>query len=118
MDVSEVVNGPCRHEFRQRHHSERWMLSSPRPVFVLQIQRLQGSQIIPSQAGEIIQELVERLALTLFELRKTVKGIKLPRFALLQDNPQPRYPVGALPDDQVTHDVERAPGISFFVAAH
>jgi putative transposase len=118
MDMSEVVNGPCRHEFRQRHHPQRWMLSSPRPVFGLQIQRLQGSQILPSQAGEIVQELVERLALTLFELRKAVKGIKLPRFAFLQDDPQPRYPVRALPDDQVSHNVERAPGFSSFVAAH
>src|SRR5580704_9035848 len=118
MDMSEVVNGPCRHEFRQRHHSQRWMLSSPRPVFVLQIQRLQGSQVLPSQAGEIVQELVERLALTLFELRKAVKGIKLPRFAFLQNDPQPRYPVGALPGDQVANDVERAPAISSFVAAH
>ena len=74
MDMSEVVNRPCRHQFRQRHHAQRGMHSSPRPVFVLQIQRLQGSQIIPSQAGEIVQELVERLALTLFELRKAVKG--------------------------------------------
>src|SRR5579863_876572 len=94
------------------------MRSSPRPVFVLQIQRLQGSQILPSQAGEIVQELVERLALTLFELRKAVKGIKLPRFAFLQDDPQPRYPIGALSDDQVAHDVERASGISSFVASH
>src|SRR5579863_1013230 len=94
------------------------MLSSPCPVFVLQIQRLQGSQILASQAGEIVQELVERLALTLFELRKAVNRIELPCFALLQDDPQPRHPVGSLPDDQVAHDVERAPGISSFVAAH
>src|SRR6516165_8182997 len=109
MEMSEVVNGPCRHKFRQRHQSQRWMLSPPRPVLVLQIQRLQGSQILPSQAGEIVQELVERLALTLFELRKSVKGIEWPRFAFLQDDPQPRHPVGALSDDQVANDVERAP---------
>src|SRR5579859_6711070 len=94
------------------------MPSSPGPVLVLQIQRLQGSYILPSQAGEIVQELVERLALTLFELRKAVKDIKLPRLAFLQDDPQPRYPVGALTDDQVADDVERAPCISSFVAAH
>jgi len=56
--------------------------------------------------------------LSLFQLRKTVKGIKSPRFAILQYDPHPRHPVGALPENQVAHDVERVPGIFSFVAAH
>jgi hypothetical protein len=54
--------------------------------------------------------------LTIFELRKPVKGIKWPHVAVFQDDPQPRHPVGALPEDQVAHDVERAPGIFSFIA--
>ena len=37
------------------------------------------AEIPPSQAGEIVQELLQRLVLTLFQLRKAVKGIKWPR---------------------------------------
>ncbi len=85
------------------------MVSSPRPVFVPQIQRLQRGQILVSQAGEIVQELLQRLFSTLFELREAVEGIKWPGFAFFEDDPQARYPVGALADDQVAHDVERAP---------
>ena len=71
-----------------------------------------------AQAGEPVQELLQRLALTLFPWRKAVKGIKWPRFAVLQNDARSRHPVGALPGDQVTNDVERALGIFSFVAAH
>src|ERR1700683_3434062 len=117
MQMSEVVDGPCSQKFRQRHHSQRGMASSPAQVVLLQIQRLQRSKVFLSQTGEIVQELFQRFVLTIFFLRKAVKGIEWPSFAVLQNDPHPRHPVGALPNDQVAYDVECAPSIFSFVAA-
>src|SRR5580693_5329620 len=105
MQMSEVVDGPCSQKFRQRHHSQRGMASSPAQVVLLQIQRLQRSKVFLSQTGEIVQELFQRFVLTIFFLRKAVKGIEWPSFAVL-------------PNDQVAYDVECAPSIFSFVAAH
>jgi len=118
MYVREVVDGPSRQKFGQRHDSQRGMLPSPLQVLRLQIQLLQSSQILLSQPGEIVQELLHRLFLILIQLGKAVKGIKRPRFAVLDNDPQPRHPVGALTENQVAHDVEHAPGIVSFVAVH
>src|SRR5258708_4809370 len=93
------------------------MTSAPGQVLRLQIQCLERGQILFTQASELVEELLERLALTLFHLRKAVKGIKWSRLAVFQDDPRPRHPVGALPDDQVPYDVERAPGVVCFVTA-
>lgn len=59
----------------------------------------------------MIQELLDRLVSALFQLREAVEGIERPRFAVLQYDPHPLHPVVALPDDQVAHDVESAPGV-------
>ena len=67
---------------------------------------------------EIVQELLDRLLRALVRLREAVEGIEWPGFAVQQDNPRARYPVGALPDDQVAHDIEGAPGIFSFVAVY
>ena len=81
MHMSKIVNGPGRQKLCERHHSQRRMSSSPVHIFGLQIQRLQRNQIFPSQAGEIVQELLQRFVLSFFQLRKTVKRIKGTRFA-------------------------------------
>jgi len=67
--------------------------------------------------GEIVQESVSDLPWVSCNCAKRSKGSKRPGFAVLQNDPQPRHPVGALPDDQMADDVERAPGIFAFVAA-
>jgi hypothetical protein len=41
-----------------------------------------SARILSSKAGEFIQELLPRLALTLFYRRETVKGIKWPRLTV------------------------------------
>src|SRR5438445_13832228 len=118
MNVGKVVNSPRRQKFRERYNSQLWMPSSPGQIRRLQIQRLQCSEVLRPQAGEFIQELLQRLALTFLELGKAVKGIKSSRFAVFQNDPSPRHPVGALPEDEVAHNVERAPAIFSLVAVH
>src|SRR5258708_6767119 len=94
MQMREVMNGPCRQEFGERHRSKFRMHSVARQVFRLQIQCLERSQILFTQASELVEELLERLALTLFYLRQAVKGIEGPRFAVLEDDASARHPVG------------------------
>src|SRR5437868_2775173 len=116
MQMSEVVNGPCREQLRKRDHPQRRMQSASRQVFRLQSQGLQCRQTLVAHSSEFIQKLVQRLALTLLNLRKAIKRIKGSRLALFQDHPGPRYPVGALAEDQVANNVERAPAVLSFVA--
>jgi hypothetical protein len=117
MEMCEIVDGPGGEELRQGHDSQFRMRSSPAQVFGLQIQCLECRQVLAAEAGEIVQQLLKRFALTLLRLRETIKGIKGPRFAAVQDDLHARHPVGTLADDQVAHDVERAPGLISFAAA-
>ncbi len=87
------------------------MCSQPGQVLRLQIQGLQGSQILSAKVGELVQELIQRLALALPSLCEAVKGIEWARFTLFEDDPRTRHPVGAFTDNKMTDDVERAPAV-------
>src|SRR5712671_1522489 len=87
------------------------MLASPLQVWRLQVQCLERSQIFGSKMSELVQELLQALASSLGHLRKAVKGIEWPRFAVLKNDARPGHPVGTLPADQVSQDVESAPRI-------
>src|SRR6266436_6937358 len=117
MQMREVMNSPCRQEFGERHRSKFRMHSVAGQVLRVQIQCRERSQILFTQASELVQELLERLALTLFYLRQAVKGVEGPRFAVLEDDACARHPVGALADDQMADDVERTPGIFSILSA-
>src|SRR5271166_502892 len=92
------------------------MSPSPREILRLQVQAVQLSEILASPPGEIVQQLIYGLVRTSSHLRKSVKRIKDPSFAILQDDLGSHHPVSALPHDQVTQNVNCAPGISSFVA--
>ena len=77
-----------------------------------------ASDVLASQLGKSVQELLQRLALALTRLRKAVKGIERPRFAVFQYHSHPRHPVVAFSRDEMAHDVERAPGVFSFVGVH
>src|SRR5882757_9473089 len=98
------------------------MLAAPLQIVRLQVQCLERSQIFGSKMGELVQELLQALASTFVHLRKAVKGIEWPRLAVLKNDARPQHPVGALPDNQVAQDVERAPGVfpcdASFVTLH
>ena len=115
MQVGEVVNGPRRQKLGQRHRSEGWMRASAREILRLQVERLQRSDIAGPQAGEFVEELLQRFAPTLFELGRAIEGVEGPRLAVLEDDARAEYPVGALAHDQVAEDVEGAPGSLAFV---
>src|SRR5207253_9916791 len=68
------------------------------------------------QAGAIVKWLLRRLATTFGDVPETVEWLKCTGLGIFQDDPCPRHPVGALTIDQVTDDIECAPGISAFIA--
>src|SRR5579864_8847248 len=94
------------------------MLSAPRQVCRLQVQRLQRGQTLASHSREIVQKLLQRFAFALFDLRKAVKRIEWPRLAVLKYGPRTRHPVSTVCKNQMTNDVERAPGIFALIAMH
>ena len=69
MQVGEVVDGPGGQELGQGYRSEGWMGPAAGEVVRLQIQRLQRDEIVRAEASEVVEELVEGLAVALFELR-------------------------------------------------
>lgn len=75
-----------------------------------QIERLERHQILPSHPGKLVQQLIQRLPLTLLLLCKPVKGIERPLFASIEKDPHPRHPVRAFSSDQVADNIDRAPG--------
>lgn len=72
MQVTEVVHGSRRQESAERHRSQFWMHSMAGQIVRLKVQCLQCGQILCAQAGELVEELLDRFTLTLFHLRKAV----------------------------------------------
>src|SRR5438874_9743280 len=91
------------------------MFSAPLKVLLPQIQSPQFSKIFRPQSGELIQQLCQRLALTLTFLSPAIERLKSFCLAKLQDHPRPRHPIGALAVNEMSEDVERAPGFLAFV---
>ena len=85
-------------------------------IFPTQIQRPKFFQIFRAQASKFIQQLIHRLALTLLYVSPTIEGIERASLAKLQNHLGARHPVGAFAVNQMTDDVERAPGFLTFVA--
>src|SRR5947209_18647576 len=92
------------------------MFSAPLKVLLPQIQSPQFSKIFRPQSGELIQQLCQRLALTLTFLSPAIERLKSFCLAKLQDHPRPRHPIGALAMNEVPDDIEGGPGILTFIA--
>jgi hypothetical protein len=93
------------------------MPSATPQVLRRQVQFPQFVKVRGSQGTELIQELAQRLSFTLSSLRQAVKRIKHPRLAELQDNLGSRHPISSFAVNQMTNDIEYAPGVSIFVSA-
>jgi len=69
----------------------------PTPLKILrpQLQRAQLVQVFPTHANKFIQQLPQRLTLTLSQMPSAIEGHKGLRLARLQDHLRPRHPVHA-----------------------
>ena len=65
-----------------------------------------------------IRKLFERFTAAFFYLSETVEGIDRDGFAVFEDAYGTGHPIGALTDDEVSHDIESASVITAFVCSH
>lgn len=118
MEVGEIVDGPGGEKLRESDDAECGMGSAASEVVWLEIQGLEGDEVFFAEAGELVEELLERFALRLSCLGEAVEAVEWPGFAVVENDSRARHPVGALADDEMADDVEGAPGIVSFVAAN
>src|SRR4029077_13941544 len=110
------MSRPGGQQFRQRNDSESGMAPAMLPVLGPQIHSMQRDEVLRPHTSKFVQQLPERLTLNLSNLPPTIKGLKCPSLAKLQDHPRPWYPVCALGVNQMADNLERAPGVFTFVS--
>jgi len=118
MKVSEIVRGPSGQELSKRDGSEPLMCALFREVRRAQVESFERGQILRAERSEFIEQFFKRLAAAFFFLSETVEGIERAGLAVFEDAFGTGHPVGALADDEVSNNVERAPGIRAFVCGH
>jgi hypothetical protein len=89
-----------------------------REVRRAQLESFEGGQILRAERSESIEQLFERLAAAFFSPSETVEGIDRGGFAVFEDAFGTGHPIGAVTDDEVSHNIESAPAIKAFVCSH
>ena len=95
--------------------SEAGVLAAAVEILWLEVQGLESAQIFRAEAGEFVEELIERFALALFDMAEAIEWGEGLGFSELQDGFCARHPVGALAVDQVGDYVGDGPGVFAFV---
>src|SRR5258706_14551966 len=89
-----------------------------REVRRAQMESFEGGQILRAERSEFIEQLFERFAAAFFFLSETVEGIERDSFTVFEDAFGTGHPIGALTDNEVSHDIESAPAIRAFICIH
>jgi hypothetical protein len=76
-----------------------------REVRRAQVESLEGGQVLRAERSESIEQLFERLAAAFFFLCETVEGIERDGFTVFEDAFGTGHPIGALTDNEVSHDI-------------
>ena len=118
MKVSEIMRGPGGKELSKCDRSEPLMSARFRQVRRAQLESFERGQILRAEHSEFIEQLFERFAAAFFFLSETVEGIERDGFAVFEDPFGTGHPVGSLPDDEVSNNIESAPAIRAFVFGH
>ena len=92
------------------------MASEPREVNGLKVHGPQFGEVAGAELRELIQQLREGFALAFADVSLAIEGREWLRLSILQQPFAAREPVGALAVDEVSDDVECAPGVFAFVA--
>src|SRR5260370_7187311 len=89
-----------------------------REVRRAQMESFEGGQILRAERSEFIEQLFERFAAALFFLSETVEGIERDGFTVFEDAFGTGHPIGALTDNDVSHDIKSAQAIRASVSSH
>src|ERR1700751_2828133 len=93
------------------------MASEPREVNGLKVHGPQFGEVAGAELRELIQQLREGFALGFVDVSVAIQVRKWLLRAVFEHPFGAREPVGALAVDEVSDDVECAPGVFAFVAA-
>ena len=115
MKMGEIVCGPSCQQLSERHCSQPLMFAALGKIGGLKIEASENGNILSTHSREFVEELFQRFAAAFGFLRKTVKRIEWNRIAVFEDATGARKPVGPFADDEVSDNIERAPGIGTFV---
>jgi len=88
----------------------------PLKIFRAQIQPMQLVQVFRPQAGKLVQQLPQRLALTLPCLCEAIKWFKGSSFSEFQDHSRPRHPIRAFAVNEMADHIEGAEGVFTLIA--
>src|SRR4051812_16788514 len=113
--MAQIMRRPRRQQLRKCYGTEHLVASTLVQVRGLEIQCAYCRDILPSQLGEFIQQLRQRLALAVIKLRQAVELVEGDTFAMFQQAGCTRHPIRLLTVDEMSHDVISAPGIAAFV---
>jgi putative YphP/YqiW family bacilliredoxin len=114
-DVIEVVRNPGREQLAKRHRTQLRMPPAAIEIGTGEVERLKRVEIRLTQRGELVEEIGQRWSGGRRKLREPVERVEGARVAILQDDLHARHPVRLFPVNQVTDDVERAPGVAALV---
>jgi hypothetical protein len=89
-----------------RYDAELGMATSPIQIRFGEPKRVQRDEVLASEAGEFIQQFVERTAFGNLEHRVAIEGRKRDRVAMPKNVLDTRHPVGALAVNQAADDIE------------
>ena len=110
-DVIEIVRHPCCEQLGKRDLAKCGMFSRARKIGRPQVQFGKLSQAVGTQGAKRVEEFCERLPPRSLKLRETIEGRERNVLTVCEQVTNSRDPVGALTLDQMSDDVERAPGI-------
>ncbi|MCU1250115.1 MAG: hypothetical protein JWQ49_3144 [Edaphobacter sp.] len=109
VQMRQVMRRPCRQQLRQSHHAESRMPSQPLQILSPQIQSLQFTQVLRPQTSKFIQQQLQRFAVPLLHMPRTIERLKRPALPRFQYHPRSRHPIHPFPGDQMPHHIEHAP---------
>src|SRR4051812_40163603 len=85
-DGPQVVRDPRRQQLTERHGSELGMFSFERELRLGQSPSRERRQTVRSSSGEFVEQLLQRLALTLPELREPIERLEAAIRALCEND--------------------------------
>src|ERR1035438_7639155 len=109
VQVSQVVRCPGGQQLRQGDAAKRGMLSALGKVCRLEVPGAQLDEVLGAHAGELIQQLRQRLALNFSSVSLAIKGGEGLGLAMSQDDAGAGDPIRTLGVNQMADDVENAP---------
>ena len=109
--MPQVVRDPRGQQLPQRDRAELGVLALERELDLGQPPPGERGQVVRAQPSKLVEQLGERLSLTLAELGEAVVGREAPVRALREDELRARDPICALAVDEMTHDDVRTPRV-------